>query len=170
MSWFVRVALCLLFGGVSAAAAAAEVRLWPGGPAPALELRDLDHRRHRLADYRGKVVLVNFWASWCRPCRDEMPAMQRLKARLAGKPFAVLAVNVDEPEPQIREFLSQIPVDFAILLDPGKKAVEAWKVRVLPASFIIGSDGRVRYTVVGELDWDSDMVASWVAELLPSSK
>jgi thiol-disulfide isomerase/thioredoxin len=149
---------------------AADLKPWSGGPTPGLELRELDGRGHRLADYRGKVVLVNFWATWCVPCRDEMPSIQRLKERLAGKPFVVLAVNLDEPEVRVRKFLSQMKVDFTILLDPEKKAARAWKARILPASFVIGPEGRIRYSLVGELDWDHDHVVSRVAELLPVTK
>jgi len=154
----------------AAPAGAAELKPWTGGPAPALELRALDGPGHRLADYRGRVVLVNFWATWCEPCREEMPSMQRLKEKLAGRPFVVLAVNLDEPESRIRKFLSQVPVDFTILLDPGKKAARSWDARILPASFVIGPDGAIRYSLVGELDWDEDRVASRVVELLPRGK
>jgi peroxiredoxin len=150
------------------AAPAADFRLWKGGPAPALWLNDLDGRTHRLTDYRGKVVLINFWATWCAPCRDEMPSIQSLQRKLAGRPFVVLAVNLDEPESRIRKFLSQMKLDFAILLDPGKVAARAWNARILPASFVIGADGRVRYTVVGELVWDNEDVVARIAELLPS--
>ena len=159
--------------GVSAAAAlsgAADLKPWTGGPPPALELKDPAGRFHRLADYRGRVVLVNFWATWCGPCRDEMPSLQRLKDKLAGRPFVVLAVNLDEPESRIRTFLSQMKVDFTILLDPGKTAARAWDARILPASFVIGPDGSIRYSLVGELDWDHDAVFSRVSGLLPSGR
>ena len=161
-----RVALpCFL---AAAPTSAADLKPWTGSPAPGLELRDLDGRGHRLADYRGKVVLVNFWATWCAPCREEMPSIQRLKEQLAGKPFAVLAVNLDEPETRIRKFLSQMTVDFTVLLDPGKKAASAWNARILPASFVIGPDGRIRYSLVGELDWGHDRVVGRIVELLPA--
>jgi thiol-disulfide isomerase/thioredoxin len=161
-----RVALLCLIS--TAPCVAAELKPWPGGATPGLELRALDGAGHRLADYRGKVVLVNFWATWCEPCRDEMPSMQRLKERLAGKPFAVLAVNLDEPESRIRQFLSQVKVDFTVLLDPGKKAARAWDARILPASFVIGYDGRIRYSLVGELDWDHERVVDRLSQLLPT--
>lgn len=168
ISWILRAALpCVL---AAAPAGAAELKPWTGGPAPGLELRALDGDGHRLADYAGKVVLVNFWATWCVPCREEMPSMQRLKEHLAGKPFAVLAVNLDEPESRIRKFLSQMSVDFTVLLDPGKTAAGAWNARILPASFVIGPDGRIRYGAVGELDWGHDRVVSRVVELLPAGK
>jgi peroxiredoxin len=161
----ISAASCAL--GFAAAAPAADLKLWKGGPTPALELRDLEGRLHRLADYQGRVVLVNFWATWCAPCRDEMPSIQRLKDRLAGKPFAVLAVNLDEPVERVRRFLSTMRLDFTILLDTDKSAARAWGARILPASYVIGTDGRIRYTLVGELDWGHDLVVSRIAELLP---
>lgn len=147
---------------------AADLKLWTGGPAPALALNDLDGRLHRLADYRGKVVLINFWATWCGPCRDEMPSIQALKDKLRGRPFAVLAVNLDEPESRIRKFLSQMKVDFTVLLDPERPTAKAWGARILPASYIIGPDGRIRYTLVGEINWDNEHVVARISELLPS--
>lgn len=149
---------------------AAELKAGAGGPAPALALNDLSGRAHRLSDYRGQVVLVNFWATWCEPCRDEMPSIQNLKVKLAGKPFAVLAVNLDEPESRIRRFLSQANVDFTVLLDPERRAAKAWEARILPASFVIGPDGRVRYSVVGEINWSDPDVVDRLSELLPAGR
>jgi len=152
----------------AAPAGAAELKPWTGGAAPRLELRELDGREHRLSDYRGSVVLVNFWATWCAPCRDEMPSIQRLKEQLSGKSFVVLAVNLDEPESRIRKFLAEMAVDFVVLLDPGKHAARAWNARVLPASFVVGTDGRIRYSLVGETRWDQDGVVDRISVLLPS--
>jgi len=159
-------ALCWL--GAAALVDAAEFKLWKGGPAPALVLTGLDGRVHRLSDYRGRVVLVNFWATWCEPCRDEMPSIQRLEQKLAGRPFTVLAVNLDEPESRIRKFLARAKVEFAVLLDPGRRAARAWDARILPASYVIGADGRIRYHVVGEFEWDNEHVVSRITELLPA--
>jgi peroxiredoxin len=99
-----------------------------------------------------------------------MPSIQRLKEKLAGRPFEVLAVNLDEPEARVRKFLTQMKVDFTVLLDPGKKAARAWEARILPASFVIGPDGRIRYTLMGDLDWGHDRVVSHITELLPVTK
>jgi len=161
-------ALCLL-GGAAAASQAADLKPWTGGPPPALALKDLDGRLHQLSDYRGKVVLINFWATWCAPCRDEMPSIQQLKEKLAGRPFVVLAVNLDEPEARIRRFLTEVKVDFSILLDPERQVARAWDARILPASFVVGRDGRIRYSLVGEINWGHDLVVSRIAELLPRS-
>ena len=161
--------LCLLFPALTSHAAG-ELKPWSGAPTPALELKDLDGRGHRLEDYRGKVVLLNFWATWCAPCREEMPSIGQLKQKLAGRPFVVLSVNVDEPDSRIRTFLSQVTLDFSVLLDPEGRTTRAWKVRVLPASFLIARDGRIRYVATGDLDWANEHVVRIVSELLPPPK
>ena len=97
-----------------------------------------------------------------------MPALGRLQSKLGAKQFVVLAVNADEPESRIRKFLEQTPLGFTTLLDPGRKAGKAWNVRVLPASFVIDRDGRIRYAAVGELDWESEAVSARIAALLPA--
>jgi thiol-disulfide isomerase/thioredoxin len=150
----------------AAAAGAAELKPWTGGATPPLVLQDLHGRTHRLADYRGKVVLVNFWATWCEPCRDEMPSIERLRQSLAGKPFEVLAVNIGEPLGRIERFLEKMPLGFPMLLDRDTGAAKAWKARVVPATFLVGPDGRIRYVHYGELDWSSEPVRKRVAELL----
>jgi thiol-disulfide isomerase/thioredoxin len=133
--------------------------------APPLVLRDLAGTPHMLADYRGKVVLVNFWATWCEPCREEMPSMQRLKQHFARRPFAILAVNYGESDIRAADFLKRSSLDLTVLLDPGQDASRAWRVRVLPASFLVGPDGRVRYGVIGEIDWMSPAAVATVQGL-----
>ena len=162
-----RIAAICMLGFAAAHLRAADLKPWTGGPTPSLELRDLDNRVHRLADYRGKVVLINFWATWCGPCRDEMPSIQELKRKLAGRPFVVLAVNLDEPESRIRRFLTEHKIDLTVLLDPERRVSRAWDARILPVSFVVGQDGRIRYSLVGEINWGHDLVVSRIAELLP---
>lgn len=141
-------------------------RPWTGPTSP-LELKDLSGQTHTLADYRGRVVLINFWATWCLPCREEMPTLQALHERLAGQPFAILGVNYGESPARIESFLHGVPVGFPILRDPRHEAITAWRVRTLPASFLVGPDGQIRYAVVGELDWTSDEAVALVRRLLP---
>ncbi|MPZ43516.1 MAG: redoxin domain-containing protein [Betaproteobacteria bacterium] len=155
-----RLGLIVVLGFAGASHAAAPVTGKLVVPATAavapLELRDMAGKLHRLSDYRGKVVLVNFWASWCEPCRDEMPSMNVLKQRMDGirkDAFVVLAVNYAENEIRIGTFLQQQPLDFPVLLDPFSEVWRAWKPGLLPASFLIGRDGGLRYRVLGELDW-----------------
>jgi thiol-disulfide isomerase/thioredoxin len=145
---------------------AQELRPWPGVITPALALSDLEGKPHRLADYRGKVVLVNFWATWCVPCREEMPSIERLRTSLDGRPFVVLAVNLAEPESRIRKFLEAVPVSFPVLLDKNAQAAKAWQARVLPATFIVGPDGVVRYQYFGELDWSKPEIREAILALL----
>lgn len=147
-------------------AAAEELKPWAGGATPPLELADLRGKKHSLADYRGKVVLVNFWATWCEPCREEMPSMERLRVSLAERPFAVLAVNLAEPESRIAKFLDTVPVGFPILLDRDTKTTRAWQAKVLPATYIVGPDGAIRYRHVGELDWSKPEVRKLILGLM----
>lgn len=161
-----RAVVIIFLSIVGSAAAAQALKPWSGAATPALDLADPGGQRHRLADFRGKVVLVNFWATWCEPCRDEMPSMQRLWRRLDGKPFVVIAVNVGESEARIGDFLQKLPLDFLILRDHSSAAMKAWGVRGLPASFVVGRDGRVRYSHTGELNWDDDRIVATVERLL----
>ena len=133
--------------------------------APALALKNVDGKTYALPDYRGHVVLLNFWATWCEPCRAEMASMRRLKEQLAGRPFAVLLVNYGEARARVADFVKREPVEGTILLDPNQDAPRAWRVRVLPSSFLIGPDGRVRYNVIGEIDWASPDAIAVVQEL-----
>lgn len=167
MHFLLRVATLYLLISGTCALAAGELKPWIGNQPPAFELKDLFGHHHRLADYRGKVVLVNFWATWCEPCRDEMPTLDKLKAKFAGRPFAVLAVNVDEPEARIRKFLSLLPLSFPVLLDYERKLARAWNVRLLPATYVVGPTGRIHFSAIGELDWSAREVADRIAELFP---
>ncbi|AAZ96225.1 thioredoxin family protein [Thiobacillus denitrificans ATCC 25259] len=125
-------------------------------PAPALKLTDLDGKPHDLAKLRGKVVLVNFWATWCPPCRREMPSMERLKQALAGEPFVVLAVDVGEDADTIEAFTSQLGAvpSFPILLDTTSRAMQAWKVAGLPTTYLVDPRGRIVARAIGGREFD----------------
>ncbi|MFN2646568.1 MAG: TlpA disulfide reductase family protein, partial [Burkholderiales bacterium] len=148
-----RLLAAVLLAAAACAVSAAELKRWDGGATPPLALEDMQGQPHRLADYRGKVVLVNFWATWCEPCREEMPSIERLRSSLKGQPFEVLAVNLAEPLSRIEKFVAQMPLGFPLLRDRDGAAGKAWKAKLLPASFLIGRDGRIRYVAYGELDW-----------------
>jgi thiol-disulfide isomerase/thioredoxin len=150
-------------------AGAADLQRWMEGATPALALQDLKGRLHRLEDYRGKVVLVNFWATWCEPCRDEMPSIERLRRSLEGEPFVVLAVNLAEPASRIERFLAGTPVGFPVLLDRDTQTARSWNARILPATYLVDAAGRVRYLHLGELDWAGETARARVRELLDSS-
>jgi len=143
---------------------------YKGNPLPPpLQLFDLDGRTQDLTQLRGRVVLVNFWASWCPPCVREMPSMQRLKEKLAGRPFTILAVNMAEPDKDVRAFLSKMNVDFPVPMDRDGAVLKGWKVFVFPTSFVLDAKGNIRLGVFGEVEWDSPEVMEKVVELLPAA-
>ncbi len=137
---------------------------------PGLELPDAERQIHNLADYRGKVVLVNFWASWCTPCIREMPSMQRLDADLFGRPFKLLAVNVGERPNRLRGFMKRMQIDFTVLYDEPGKAFREWGASVYPTSFLIDPEGKIRYEAVGPLEWDALEARELVGSLMPGSE
>jgi thiol-disulfide isomerase/thioredoxin len=139
-------------------ASASKLVKWTGGKTPALKLADAEGRERPLSEWRGKTVVVNFWATWCEPCREEMPSLERLKGRFAGKPFDIVGVNVGESPERVARFTRDVPVTFPIVYDRHSATAKAWKVRGYPTSYVIGPDGRIRYYFVGELDWASDEV------------
>jgi thiol-disulfide isomerase/thioredoxin len=168
MNLFLRIVFVGLLAQFASSGGAAELRPWDGTQPAPFALKDLSGREHRLADYRGRVVVINFWATWCEPCRDEMPALEKLKERFAGRPFTVLAVNVDEPEARIRKFLSVLPLTFPVLLDYERKLAKSWNVRLLPATYVVGPDGGVRFSAFGEVDWSAREVGDRIARLFPA--
>lgn len=135
-------------------------------PSPALTLKDIDGTMHALSDYKGKVVLVNFWASWCPPCREEMPSIQRLKTTLADRPFAILGIDSGEDLSDSSAFLARMKVDFTILPDAEAIATRQWKVYALPTSFLIDKQGHVRYVLTGPTEWDQGEALTHLNELL----
>jgi thiol-disulfide isomerase/thioredoxin len=147
--------------------AAHVVRPWPADrPAPALELNDLDGKPWRLAALKGRPVLLNFWATWCEPCRAEMPSLERLAARHERAGLVVLAVNFKEPVPTIRRFLELQPSTLTVLLDTDGDAASAWTPRVFPTTVLIDRSGRPRQSVLGDLDWSSGVAHDLVEPLL----
>jgi thiol-disulfide isomerase/thioredoxin len=157
----------ILVAGNALAAASWKAFSTPGGQPPApLALQDLNGKPVDLAALKGEVVLVNFWATWCEPCRDEMPALDRMQHALAGRHFRVIGVNVGEGEPRIRQFLERTPVGFPILRDSAMETMKAWRVRVLPASFLVDKNGMLRYQLVGETNWEDAAQQAPIMELL----
>ncbi len=124
--------------------------------APGFTLKDTHGDKASLADYRGRVVLLNFWATWCPPCRDEVPALQRLFASMKGEKFVVIGVAVDRGSlDAVERFGQETGVTYPVLLDPEGTARNAYEVNVLPTSYIIGKDGRITGRITGPRQWDS---------------
>jgi len=137
-------------------------------PAPALSLPDLDGKLHDLGDLKGKVVLVNFWATWCPPCRREMPSLERLRSRLGDKGLAIIAVDVGEDADTVFSFTGQLDPapSFPMLLDRDSTAMQRWKVRGLPTTYVVNADGRVIYRAVGGREFDHDAIVQQLEPLL----
>jgi thiol-disulfide isomerase/thioredoxin len=140
------------------------------GPTPGLRLPDLDGRTWDLAAHRGQVVLLNFWASWCEPCRAEMPSLEHLARRHEADGLAVVAVNFKERAAQVKHFLAQVPLALPMLLDADGAAARAWQARILPSTVLIDRRGRARRLVRGELDWTGPAAAALVAPLLSEAR
>lgn len=117
-------------------------------------LKAEDGKVYRLSDYRGKVVILNFWATWCPPCREEMPAMERAWQKVRDRNIAILAVNVGEDADTIFEFTGHYPVGFPLLMDRDGKVIQQYPVTGLPTTYIIDPRGRVTHRAVGAREWD----------------
>ena len=150
-------------------AQARDLQVYKGGTTPPLVLKDLNGKTHDLKQYRGKVVLINFWATWCPPCRAEMPSMQRLKAKMAGKPFVILAVDMGETEAEVKTYLQQIKTDFTVLMDKDGRALKAWKVFAFPTSYVVDAQGKIRYGLYGGSEWDAADKVEKLTQLLPQT-
>lgn len=137
-------------------------------PAPALKLKDLGGATHDLAQLKGSVVLINFWATWCPPCRREMPSMERLSQALKGEAFSVLAVDVGEDADTIDAFTSQLdtPPTFPILLDTRSRVMPAWKVAGLPTTFLVDRQGRIVASAIGGREFDHPEMVELIRGLL----
>ena len=129
-------------------------------------LPGLDGNTHALSDYRGKVVLVNFWASWCTPCVEEMPELSQLKQQLAGRPFEILAINAGESKYKVGQFVKLINFNLPVLLDPSTKVFNNWGIKILPTSFLLDTEGRIRYRARGYTGWEHDQTVSIINKLI----
>ena len=125
----------------------------PGNPAPPFELLDLERKPHRLADLKGKVVVLNFWATWCPPCVEEMPSLQRLEDVLGPEGLAVAAVSVDERYADIAPFVARHQLRFLVLHDLGKRVSRRYEVFQFPETWIVARDGTLVSHIVGARDW-----------------
>ena len=120
--------------------------------APALILTDLAGEPHSLSDFRGQVVLVNLWATWCPPCKAEMPVLQEYFERQRDQGFIIIAIDDGDPPPEVRAFVQEYGLTFSIWLDPTYEATErAFKTRALPSSYVIDREGMVRLAWAGAI-------------------
>jgi thiol-disulfide isomerase/thioredoxin len=172
-----RRALGIVVAGVSGlvapvlAVAGHALRPWPADKAaPPLGLTDLDGKAWNLATLRARPVVLNFWASWCEPCRAEMPSLELLATRHEQAGLVILSVNCREPVPTIKRFLEALPFSLPILLDRDGEAAAAWTPRVFPTAALIDRAGEPRQSVVGELDWLGEVASGLIGPLLTRSR
>ncbi len=131
----------------------------PGQPqALDFTLPDLDGKPHRLRDYRGQVVVLNFWATWCPPCRHEIPSMQRAFEKLKADKVMILAVHVGGSVDKVWDFFADYEVTFPVLIDKHSKIAKAWPMQGLPTTFVIDPSGRIVYRAIGGRDWDAPQI------------
>jgi peroxiredoxin len=134
--------------------------------APEFALTGEDGKTYRLSDYRGKVVVLNFWATWCPPCRYEMPSMERAHQKVRGENIVLLAVNVGETSDQVFEFTGRYPVTFPLPLDLDGAVLRQYPVIGLPTTFVIDPRGLVTHRAIGGREWDDEQLLGELRKLL----
>lgn len=140
---------------------------WPAQRAtPPLQAVGLEGQPVRLDDFKGRVLLLNFWATWCPPCRAELPSLQALPEWFGEDKVAVLALNFRESGRTARRFLSSSGIQVPVALNPSGDIAKAWGVRAFPTTVLIDRGGQARQVVQGEVDWLSAPALAWVERLL----
>jgi cytochrome c biogenesis protein CcmG/thiol:disulfide interchange protein DsbE len=141
-----------------------------GSKAPPIEGVTLDSAKQEksLADYKGKVVLLNVWATWCEPCRVEMPSIEKLHREFGPHGLAVVAISVDDPgaESRVLDFVKELGLTFEVLHDPKQVTTRNYQITGYPETFIIARDGTIRKKLIGASDWSSEANRALVRELL----
>ena len=145
-------------------ASAAELKPYEGAT-PALKLNSLQGSAVDLEQFKGKLVMVQFWATYCTPCRVEMPSMNRLQTKL-GKNFVILAVDMGEGVDEVQQFVDEVKPEFTILMDEDGSALAEWKVFAAPATFIVDPAGKIQYTMFGATEWDEEEIVDQLKSLM----
>ena len=135
-------------------------------PAPALALLDIKGKALDLSELRGQVVVVNFWASWCPPCRAEMPSLERLAGKMISEGLRIVGVNIGESRADVEAFLKDVPVGFPVLLDNEGRTLKAWNVVAFPSTFLVDREGMLRFGVYGGIEWDDPEVVALIQGLV----
>lgn len=164
-SCFCSALLFLLATGASAARMGLHV-FTESQPAPSLELSDEHGKLHRLKDYRDKTVIVNFWASWCAPCRKEMPSLQATQKALRDDGLVVLAISMDDSWKEMAKGLEGYENDFVALLDENGETADRWGAIAVPTAFVVDKQGLVRLRVIGGYDWEAPDLRSRIEDLM----
>ncbi len=140
-------------------------RMEIGRKAPDFVLQDAEGKVWQLSGLKGKVVFVNFWATWCKPCRDEMPSMQALNKAMAGRPFQMLSIVFNDDLDLAASFARRQGATFPVLANPDPELTQAYMITGVPETFLIDSQGILRHKFIGPYDWSSPAMKSIVQEL-----
>jgi len=130
-------------------------------PAKAFTLDDMSGNPVRLADYRGKTVFLNFWATWCPPCVQELPSLVALDKAMRGRDFVVLAVSEDDSKDDVRKFFGGMMPDFPVLMDQDQRVTRSYGTFKYPETYVIDGDGRIRAKFIGGRQWDAPASIAW---------
>jgi thiol-disulfide isomerase/thioredoxin len=153
-------------GEVSEAHLDIRLKEFAGNPQPLpIDLHDAHGKRFNLNDYRNKITVVNFWATWCPPCVEEIPSLNRLREQMKGQPFELISVNYADSPKKILDFMQKVSVEFPVLVDPNGKTAQRWNVIGFPSTFVIGKDGKIKYGVNAAIHWDSPEVVDMLKAL-----
>ncbi len=136
------------------------------GAAPDFTLKSLSGENFKLSELRGEVVMVNFWASWCGPCRQEMPLLEQLYKRYQPMGFTILGINVEEDTGAAKKVLQELPVSFPILFDQENKISERYQVSAMPSTFLLDRDGKLRYLHKGYQPGYEERYQAQIRELI----
>ena len=162
-----RIFLLIILSGMVGTLHAATMKPYTGtDPTPKLRLEDLNGVVHDIKDYKGHIVLVQFWATYCGPCRTEMPSMNNLMKKMGDVPFKILAVDMGEEKHEVIKFVNEVKPEFTILMDPTGEAISSWRVFAAPSNFILDANGKIRYTLFGGVEWDSDKMVEFLKEII----
>ena len=129
-------------------------------------LKDITGKTYTRNDFAGKVTIINFWASWCPPCVEEIPSLNRLRKKMQDKKFELISINYAQTAPQIKDFMQKVAVDFPVLIDPEGQTAGKWNVVAFPSTFVIGPDGNIHYGVNAAIHWDTVDVINQLQKLL----
>jgi peroxiredoxin len=141
-----------------------------GDLAPDFTCRDRTGRQQRLFDLRGKVVLVNFWATWCPPCREELPSLEELQKKFSPDDFVILALSVDDSWESINRFMKQYHFTIPVYADFDKRISSRYGTFMYPETFLVDKQGKVAYKVVGAIDWTSSEMLKFLNVLILEDK
>ncbi|MFP3873430.1 MAG: redoxin domain-containing protein [Thiohalophilus sp.] len=137
---------------------------------PVLDLQDANGRQHVIDDYTGKVRVINFWATWCPPCVEEIPSLNRLRAALADEPFELISVNYAQQADEVKEFLQEVEVNFPVLIDHDGAEAARWRVIAFPSTYVIDAEGRIRYGVNAAIEWDDPQIIEALRQLIRETR